>query len=190
MLPIIFIEKPGVNNFYSIKFQTANVPHTIHEVEKVWNAHFGESPFSYFFLDDLFDAQYKSGARFGRVFGMFALLAIIIACFGLLSLSAYNVLQRTKEIGIRKVLGASVQNIIYLLSKEFLILVCIAFVVSVPVAWWVMHTWLQDFAYRITIAWWIFGVAGVIAFVIALSTVSFQAVKAALLNPVKSLRIE
>ena len=190
MLPIIFIPKPEVNNFFSIKFQTADIPQTVAAVEKVWNAHFGESPFSYFFLDDLFNAQYKAGAQFGQVFGLFAIIAIIIACFGLLSLSAYNVLQRTKEIGIRKVLGASVQNVIYLLSKDFLVLVFVAFILAVPLAWWIMNSWLQDFAFRINIQWGIFLIAGCIALLIAFSTVSYQAIKAALTSPVKSLRTE
>ena len=190
MLPVIFIPKAEVNNFYSLKFQTADVHQTIASVEKVWNKYFPENPFSYFFLDELYNAQYKSDGQFGKVFGLFAFLAIIIACFGLLSLSAYNVLQRTKEIGIRKVLGASVRHIIYLLSKDFLLLVCIAFVVAVPVTWFVMNSWLHDFAYRIDISWWIFLIAGSIAILVALLTISFQAIKAAIANPVKSLRTE
>jgi putative ABC transport system permease protein len=124
------------------------------------------------------------------VFGLFAFLAILIACFGLLGLSAYNVLQRTKEIGIRKVLGASTQNLLYLLSKDFLLLVMIAFVIAIPVSWWVMHSWLQNYAYRINITWWVFAVAGIVALCIALVTISFQAIKAAVANPVKSLRTE
>jgi putative ABC transport system permease protein len=141
-------------------------------------------------LDDDFNTQYKADDQFGKVFGLFSFLAIIIACFGLLSLSAYNVLQRTKEIGIRKVLGAPVSNIIYLLAKDFMILVCIAFFIAVPDTWLVMNNWLGDFAYRISISWWIFLVAGFIALLIALITISFQSIKAALANPVKSLRTE
>jgi putative ABC transport system permease protein len=190
MLPVIFIPKPEVNNFYSLKFQTANVHQTIASIAKVWNKYFPESPFSYFFLDELYNAQYKSDGQFGKVFGLFSFLAIIIACFGLFGLSAYNVLQRTKEIGIRKVLGASVKHIIYLLSKDFLLLVLIAFVVAVPVTWFTMNSWLHDFAYRINISWWIFLIAGLIAILIAFITVSFQAIKAAIANPVKSLRTE
>ena len=124
------------------------------------------------------------------MFGLFAFLAIIIACFGLLGLSAYNVLQRTKEIGIRKILGASTENLLYLLSKDFLLLVCIAFVIAIPVSWYVMHEWLQNFAYRINIYWWVFVIAGITALIIALITISFQAIKAAIANPVKSLRTE
>ena len=124
------------------------------------------------------------------VFGLFALFAIAIACFGLLGLSAYNVLQRTKEIGIRKVLGASVQNLLLILSRDFLLLVAIAFLIAVPVTWLAMDSWLQGFAYRIGISWWIFGLAGLLAAFIAFLTVGGQALKAAMRNPVKSLRTE
>ena len=159
-------------------------------VRQKWNKYFPNDPFSYSFLDDSFNEQYKADTRFGEVFGLFATLAIIIACFGLLGLSAYNVLQRTKEIGIRKVLGASVQNLLVLLSKEFLVLVLVSFIVAFPVAWIVMNNWLEDFAYRIHIRWWIFAVAGFLAIIIAILTVSIQALKAAVANPVKSLRTE
>ena len=117
-------------------------------------------------------------------------LAIIIACLGLLGLSAYNVLQRTKEIGIRKVLGASVRHLLFILSRDFLLLVAIAFVIAVPLTWWAMDTWLQEFAYRIHIGWLTFATAGALAFSIALATVGLQALKATLANPVKSLRTE
>ena len=190
MLPVVFVPRPDINNYYSIKFETGNIQETIASVEKVWNNYFTQNPFSYYFLDDEFNTQYKADDQFGKVFGLFSFLAIIIACFGLLSLSAYNVLQRTKEIGIRKVLGAPVSNIIYLLAKDFMLMVCIAFFIAVPVSWFIMNNWLRDFAYRITISWWIFLVAGVMALLIALLTVSFQAIKAAVANPVKSLRTE
>ena len=190
MLPVVFVPRPQINNYYSIKFETGNIHTTVASIEKVWNNYFPQNPFSYYFLDDAFNAQYKADAQFGKVFGLFSFLAIIIACFGLLSLSAYNVLQRTKEIGIRKVLGAPVSNIIYLLAKDFIVLVCIAFFIAVPVTWFVMNGWLHDFAYRINISWWIFLIAGLAAILIALITISFQAIKAALANPVKSLRTE
>jgi putative ABC transport system permease protein len=190
MLPVVFVPRPEINNYYSIKFETSNVHETLASVEKVWNNYFAQNPFSYYFLDDDFNTQYKADGQFGVVFGMFSFLAIIIACFGLLSLSAYNVLQRTKEIGIRKVLGAPVSSIIYLLAKDFMLLVCIAFIIAVPVAWFIMNNWLHDFAYRISISWWIFLVAGFIALLIALITVSGQSIKAAIANPVRSLRTE
>jgi len=147
-------------------------------------------PFAYSFMDDEFNNIYRTERRMGGISLSFSLLAIFIACLGLFGLTAYAAEQRTREIGIRKVLGASVTGIIRLLSKDFLRLVVISAVISFPLAWWAMHTWLQDFAYRITIGWEIFAVAAVIAVGIALLTVSFQAVRAALANPVKSLRSE
>ena len=146
--------------------------------------------FDYYFLDDRFNAQYANDQLFGKVFTIFAGFAIFIACLGLLGLSLFATAQRTKEIGVRKVLGASVSNIVLLLSKDFIKLVLIAFVIAAPVAWLVMHNWLQDFAYRININWWIFLVAGLLSVFIALATISFQAIKAAVANPVKSLRTE
>jgi len=188
--PMIFRLVPNARDAYSIKIKTSDVQGTITAVQKAWSNFFPSDPFNYYFLDELFDQQYRADQRFGKIFGLFAFLAIIIACFGLLGLSAYNVLQRTKEIGIRKVLGASVQNVLYILSKDFIMLVLIAFVIAVPVTWWIMHNWLQDFAYRINIQIWVFGVAGLLAILIALLTISFQALRAAISNPVKSLRTE
>jgi putative ABC transport system permease protein len=188
--PMIFRLVPNARDAYSIKMKTGDVQGTITAVQKAWNKFFPSDPFNYYFLDELFDQQYRADQRFGKIFGLFAFLAIIIACFGLLGLSAYNVLQRTKEIGIRKVLGASIQNVLYILSKDFIMLVLIAFVIAVPVTWWIMHNWLQDFAYRINIQLWVFVVAGLLAILIALLTISVQALKAAISNPVKSLRTE
>ncbi len=190
MMPVVFVPKPGVNNFYSVKFQTAGLQDGIGSLEKIWIKHFPESPFNYFFLDELYGEQYKSDKMFGKVFGLFSFLAILISCFGLLGLSANNVLQRTKEIGVRKVLGASVPDLLYLLSKDFLLLIVIAFVVAVPLTWWIMNNWLHDFAYRISISWVVYLVAGVAALAVALAAISFQAIKAAIANPVKSLRTE
>jgi putative ABC transport system permease protein len=187
--PMLILCRPYMRNYYSVKFN-GDVRQTISSMKKNWDRFFPNDPFNYFFLDDSFASQYKADSRFGEVFGLFASLAILIACFGLLGLSAYNVLQRTREIGIRKVLGASSQNLVFLLSKDFLYLVLIALVIAVPVAWWVMHNWLQDFAYRITIRWWVFALAGALAVLIALITVGVQALRAATANPVKSLRIE
>ena len=175
--PMIFRLRPNARQAYSLKIKTSNVPATIASVQKIWNKFFPADPFNYYFLDDLFDQQYKADQSFGKIFGLFAFLAIIIACFGLLGLSAYNVLQRTKEIGIRKVLGASVQNVLYILSKDFITLVLIAFVIAVPVTWFIMHNWLQDFAYRINIQMWVFAIAGVLAILIALLTIGIQALK-------------
>jgi putative ABC transport system permease protein len=177
-------------NFYSIRINTNDAPRMIAAIKTTWTRHFPQDPFRYFFLDEYFNKQYAENERFGTVFGLFAGLAIVIACLGLLGLSAYNVLQRTKEIGIRKVLGASVQNLLFVLSRDFLLLVAIAFVIAVPITWWVMNSWLREFAYRININLQTFAIAGALAFGIALLTVVLQAFKATLANPVKSLRTE
>ena len=188
--PMIFRLVPNARDAYSIKLETKNLGATIAAVQQAWNQYFPSDPYNYYFLDELFNEQYKSDQQFGKVFGLFALLAIVIASFGLLGLSAYNTLQRTKEIGIRKVLGASIQNVLYILSKDFMKLVLLAFLIATPVAWWVMHDWLQDFAYHIQIRWWVFACAGLIAGMIALFTVSIQAFKSAISNPVHALRME
>jgi putative ABC transport system permease protein len=188
--PMIFLLIPNIRGFYSLKVQTANLPQTIAGISKTWDKYFPADPIEYSFLDETFNQQYKADQLFGKVFGVFAFLAILIACFGLLGLSAYNVLQRTKEIGIRKVLGASVQNILLLLSTDFLKLVIVALFIAIPIGWWVMHSWLKDFAYRISIHWWVFIIAAIIAVLIAFITISTQAIKAAITSPVKSLRTE
>lgn len=190
ILPTLFVLKPEVNNYCSVKLQTGSAQQTIGSIEAKWNQYFPSDPFSYFFLDESFNEQYKSDQQFGKVFGLFALIAISIACFGLLSLSAYNVLQRSKEISIRKTLGAPVTNLLFILSKDFLLLVVIGFIVAIPVIWIVMNKWLSDFAYRITISLWVFVAAGCIAIIIAILTICLQALKAALANPVKNLRTE
>jgi len=188
--PLLILLRPNVRSYYSVKVATATTGQTIASIKKDWDTYFPDDPFRYFFLDESFNEQYKTDIRFGQVFGLFAFLAILIACFGLLGLSAYNVLQRTKEIGVRKVLGASAQSLVILLSKEFLYLVLISLLIAIPITWWVMYNWLQDFAYRISIQWWVFAVAGIMAILIALLTVGFQALRAALANPSKSLRSE
>jgi putative ABC transport system permease protein len=147
-------------------------------------------PFSYRFMDASFDEMYRSEQRVGKVAVSFAVLTIIIACLGLFGLATYAAEQRVKEIGIRKVLGATITNIVNMLSRDFLKLVVIALLIASPIAWWAMKHWLQDFAYRIDINWWVFVGAGCIAIIIALATVSFQAIKAARTNPVKNLRTE
>jgi putative ABC transport system permease protein len=149
-----------------------------------------ERAFEYYFLDETYAKLYQSEERFQKVFINLVILGIIIACLGLLGLTTFSAQQRVKEIGVRKVLGASVPHVVALLSKDFLKLVLIALVLAVPVAWWLMNEWLKDFAYRINIEWWIFLVAAVIAIIIAFVTISTQAIKAAISNPVKSLRTE
>ena len=147
-------------------------------------------PFSYDFLDESFIEMYRAEMRVGKIAMIFSLLAILIACLGLFGLATFMAEQRTREIGIRKVLGANVQGIVRLLSADFIKLVLLSFTIAVPVAWWFMHKWLEDFAYRIHISFWVFIIAGLVTLLIALATVSFQAIRAAIANPVKSLRTE
>ncbi|MEO8415728.1 MAG: FtsX-like permease family protein, partial [Ginsengibacter sp.] len=147
-------------------------------------------PFEYKFVDDQFNAQFLSETLISKLSRVFASLAIIISCLGLFGLAAYMAERRTKEIGVRKVLGASVANITTLLSRDFLKLVVISFVIASPVAWWAMGKWLQTYSYRIKIEWWVFAGTGLLCIVIAIATVSYQAIKAAIANPVKSLRTE
>lgn len=188
--PMIILLRPDARNYYSIKLEMENPQQVLTQIQGKWDKYFPADPFRYFFLDEFFNKQYAADILFGKLFGAFALLGILIACFGLLGLSAYNVLQRTKEIGIRKVLGASEKNILLLLSADFLKLIFIALLIAVPVSWFLMSKWLQEFAYRTSIAWWVFAVAGIVALLIAFVTISFQSIKAALANPVKSLRTE
>ena len=188
--PLSMRIEPGGSNLVSANVVAANLPATIAAIESKWKQLLPNRPFSYFFLDEFFDKQYRSEERFGKLFLNFAILAIFISCLGLLGLASYSTMQRTKEIGIRKVMGASVSGIINLLSKEFLTLVVLSFFIAMPVAWYFMHTWLKDFAYRTNISWWVFVLAAALALLIAVMTVSFQAIKAAIANPVKSLRTE
>jgi putative ABC transport system permease protein len=178
------------NGLASFKVAAANIPSILKKAEANWKTMASGMPFSYQFLDEGFDEMYRAEQRVGKIALIFAMLAIFIACLGLFGLATFVAEQRTKEIGIRKILGASVQGIITLLSKDFLKLVIIAFVIAVPLAWYFMAKWLEDFAYRINIGWWVFAIAGTVAFLIAMVTISFQAIKAALANPVKNLRTE
>jgi len=159
-------------------------------IEKIWKSRVSYRPFEYHFLDEDYDALYKADQRIARIFTTFSVLAIVLACLGLLALTAFATARRTKEIGIRKVLGANTVTITFLIAKDFLLVVCMAIIIALPVTWWTMSKWLLDFAYRIVISWWIFIVAGLAALLIALITVAFQAIKAAIANPVKSLRTE
>ncbi|HET6256306.1 MAG TPA: ABC transporter permease [Puia sp.] len=190
MEPTLLMPFYGSGSDISVRIATQNVPAVVEALKKQYEAYFPGNLFDFYFLDQHYNSQYANDQLFGKAFSIFAGFAIFIACLGLLGLTLFATAQRTKEIGVRKVLGASVTNIVALLSKDFLLLVGIAFVVASPVAWWVMHRWLQDFAYRIEIEWWVFVLAGVLAAVIALATISMQAVRAAVANPVKSLRME
>jgi putative ABC transport system permease protein len=188
--PLSIRIEPRACDLLSVNVDGHHIPATIAAIEGKWKALLPDKPFDYFFLDEFFDKQYRSEDRFGTLFLYFAALAIFISCLGLMGLASYSTVQRTKEVGIRKVVGASVSQIVYLLSRDFLRLVLLAFVVSAPIAWWLIKGWLNGFAYRIPIYWWIFAIAGILALLIAILTVSFQAVKAAIANPVNSLRSE
>jgi putative ABC transport system permease protein len=177
------------NSSLSIKVSTANIPALLSQIEGKWKA-FTPAHFQYAFMDQDFDAMYRSEQRIGTIFIAFTTLAIVIACLGLFGLAAFAAEQRTKEIGIRKVLGASIASIAGMLSKDFIKLICISIIISTPFSWYFMQQWLQDFAYRINIEWWMFVIAGLAALLIAFITISFQSIKAALANPVKSLRSE
>jgi putative ABC transport system permease protein len=174
----------------AFKVNTSDIQKLISSIEGKWKSLAPGQPFVYSFMDEWFDDMYRVEQRTGKLGLIFAVIAILIACLGLFGLAIYMSEQRTKEIGVRKVLGATVTNIISMLSKDFLRLVFISFVFAMPLAWWAMNTWLQDFAYRIHISWWVFAAAGAAALFIALITVSSQALKAALSNPIKSLRTE
>ena len=174
----------------AVKANGENIPAVIAAAEKAWNNHSPAFPFTYQFLDERLDRLYQSEERQGRIFSLFAAMAIFIACLGMFGLSAFAASVRTKEIGIRKVLGASVASIIGLLSKDFLKLVLLAFVIAIPFAWYFVDDWLNSFAYRINIQWWVFALTGITAIAIAFLTVSIQSVKAALANPVNSLKNE
>jgi putative ABC transport system permease protein len=182
------LDRPGPGLLMKVK--AANMKEFLADLQKKWKGFSAEAPFSYYFLNDHFANVYRSEERTGKLFSMFAIIAILIACLGLFGLAAYATEQRTKEIGIRKVLGASVQQVLVLVTKEFLLLIGIAFLVAIPFCWWMMNIWLREFAYRIHIQWWVFGLAGAVSIVIALLTISFRAIGAAVANPVKSLRTE
>ncbi|MEO6136706.1 MAG: FtsX-like permease family protein, partial [Ginsengibacter sp.] len=188
--PVVMRIEPSGYKLISVKISSANLPETLKAIGSKWNQIIPNRPFNYYFLDDHFNTQYRAEDNFGNLFFNFAILAIFISCLGLLGLSSYSTMQRTKEIGVRKVLGASVTNIVNLLSVDFIKLVLIAFIIATPLAWFGMHKWLEDFAYRTNISWWVFAIAVLASVLIAFFTISFQAIKAALANPVKSLRTE
>ena len=188
--PTMFTCDVYEGDYFSVRLRSDQLSSTLPLIQRAWKKAFPGNPFDYFFLDEYFNRQYSNEKKVSQLFFVFSVLAIIISCLGLMGLSAYTASQRTREIGVRKVLGASVLNIATLLSKDFLVLVAIAVMIATPVAWLVMNSWLQSFAYREPAHWWIFALSGMVAVVIALVTVSFQSIKAALANPVKSLRSE
>ena len=187
---LIFRLIPNASNFYSIRYNGANTKQVISLAQEKWEQFFPGNPFEYFFLDDRFEEQYKADQQFGTVFTVFAGLAIFVACLGLFGLAAFMASKRTKEIGIRKVLGASVPGILRLLSLDFLKLIIIAIVLAIPITYYGMETWLNTFAFRIDLYWYIFLVPALVVLLIAITTVSFQTSRAARANPVDSLRYE
>lgn len=188
--PLSMVYRKYGNNLLNLKIAGNDINATVALIEKSFKKAFPNKTFDYAFVDQLFNEQYEEEKRFGTLFLSFALLAIFISCLGLLGLASYSTLQRRREIGIRKVLGASSMGIVNLLTKNFLKLVFIAIVIATPISWFVMDKWLQDFAYRMDLSWWIFALSGALALIVAFFTVSFQAIKAATSNPVDSLRTE
>ncbi|MDO3629061.1 ABC transporter permease [Mucilaginibacter sp. BT774] len=188
--PSMFWYVPQYLNKIYIKTTAQGAPQAIAAAERQFKQYNGQYPFSYAFLDDVFDNIYQNEQREGTLFTDFAAIAIFISCLGLLGLAAYTAQVRTREIGVRKVLGASISSLVGLLTKDFLKLVLLSIVIASPVAWYFMHKWLQDFAYKIGINWWVFVLAGGVSIIIAFITISFQAIKSALTNPVKTLRSE
>jgi putative ABC transport system permease protein len=188
--PMVMHIYPGGFNEFIVRIRPENTAATLDFLKGQWAKLAPEWPFDYKFLDDQFAQLYASEQTFGRLFGVFTGLSIFVACLGLFGLASFTAQQRTKEIGVRKVLGASVGSIVALLSKDFLKLIAVAFVLATPLAWYFMREWLQNFVYRVDMGWWIFAAAGLLAGLIALLTISFQSIRAALTDPVKSLRSE
>ena len=187
--PAIFVYQPSCWKMF-IKTSGKDAPLAVEAAKRIWAKYNPGFPFEYRFMDQMYDSMYKSDQRSGALFSVFAGIAIFISCLGLFGLATYTAQVKVKEIGIRKVLGASVANITTMLSKDFLLLVVLSLVIASPVAWYAMTKWLQDYAYKTSIQWWVFVLAGVSAILIAFITISFQAIRAALANPVKSLRSE
>ncbi len=190
--PVLFYNYYGNTSDFNlfIRLKPGNTQDALKKVESVLKKIDPNHPFEYEFMDEQFNQKFKSTLLVGKLSGLFAVLAIFISCLGLFGLTAFLAEQRTKEIGIRKVLGASVLNIVELLGRNFMMLIAIAFIIAIPLGWWIMHRWLQDYEYRIDINWWIFAGSGLLVLLIAMLTVSFQSIKAATANPVKSIKSE
>mgnify|MGYP001552382258 CR=1 FL=1 len=188
--PLLIATNATMYREASIKLSTTNMATSMQFIKKIWEQTFPNYVYEYRFLDDKVAGFYKQENQLSQLYKIFAAIAIFLSCLGLYGLASFMAVQRIKEVGIRKVLGATAGSIVYLFSKEFIILIAIAFTIATPIAWYFMHQWLQDYAYRVNISWWLFAAAGLAAIIIALATVSFQAIKAAIANPVKSLRSE
>ena len=190
LAPMLITSFKSNYNQASVKLASKDVTTVMKSIEKIWNTAFPDYVFEYKFLDDKIESFYKQENQLASLYKIFAFIAIFLSCLGVYGLASFMALQRIKEVGIRKVLGATASNIVYLFSKEFILLISIAFVIASPVAWYFMNKWLQNFAFKIELSWWIFLACGIASIIIALAAVSFQAIKAAIANPVKSLRTE
>jgi putative ABC transport system permease protein len=190
LAPLLITPDIAMYNQVGIKLATTNMSSTVQLVKQVFDKTFPDFVYEYKFLDEKIGSFYKQEDQLAQLYKIFAAIAIFLSCLGLYGLASFMAVQRIKEVGIRKVLGATAGNIVYLFSKEFIILIAIAFAIATPIAWYYMHQWLQDYVYRINISWWLFAAGGLAATIIALATISFQAIKAAKTNPVKSLRSE
>jgi putative ABC transport system permease protein len=188
--PLVLWYVPGWNYSLSIRINGSNISETIQYIKERWNEFSPEIPFEFQFLDEQYDALYKAEDRFNLLIGYFSIIAILIACLGLFGLVTFSTERRKKEIGIRKINGARISEIAFILVKEFIIRVLIAFSIAVPISWFVMFKWLQTFAYRTGLQWWVFVLAGVISLGITMVAVSWQGLKAATRNPVDSLKYE
>ncbi len=190
LAPLLITTNGTMYNQAGIKLSTTNISSALQSVKTIWEQTYPDFVYEYRFLDDKIASFYKQENQLSQLYKIFAAIAIFLSCLGLYGLASFMAVQRIKEVGIRKVLGATAGNIVYLFSKEFIILIAIAFAIATPIAWYYMHQWLQDYAYRINISLWLFVAGGLAAIIIALATISFQAIKAAIANPVKSLRTE
>jgi putative ABC transport system permease protein len=188
--PVIMYYNPDEFRIMSIRTESNMTPEALGAIRQLWATHAPDYPFEYSFIDETVMGFYRTEERLAEIFGIFTSLAIVISCLGLLGLASYTAELRTKEIGIRKVLGASVLNIVRKLTNEFIILVVVANIIAWPIAYYALNRWLEDFAYRINLSWHIFALSGVLALTVAATTIIFQACKAALANPVESLRHE
>jgi putative ABC transport system permease protein len=190
MAPLIITSFKSNYNLASVKLASKDIAPAMHAVEKIWNNTYPDFVFEYKFLDDKVESFYRQENQLAQLYKLFASIAIFLSCLGLYGLASFMAVQRIKEVGIRKVLGATASNIVYLFSKEFIILIAIAFAIATPIAWYFMNQWLQNYPFRIEMSWWVFIIGGMASIAIALITVSFQAIKAAIANPVRSLRTE
>jgi putative ABC transport system permease protein len=188
--PLFLYMRDSTSNYLAVKLSTTGISGSVDYIQRLWNKMVPDIPFEYFFYDNFYDQLYKKEATFGKIIFIFSSIAILIACMGLFGLAAFFSEKRKKEIGLRKVNGATITEILTLLNWEFLKWVLIAFIIAMPITWFIMHKWLQGFAYKTELSWWIFSLAGILALVIALLTVSWQSWRAATRNPVEALRYE